>query len=200
MDSACRQAIRKSEKSGITIEHAAPEGFAEEFYGHLQDVFAKQDMRPTYRIERVRQLIEHVYPSGDLLLARVRDPEGRSIATGIYPGFRGFSLFWGNGSLRPYQIHRPNEALHSYAMRHFKRRGISLHDWGGRATYKSKYGVSTFSVVAFRRSRFGVISMRGILRRRSTTTRATCGAPGTRQRSTRTDRARSGATGRILVA
>jgi Acetyltransferase (GNAT) domain len=105
----------------------------------------------------VRQLIEHVYPSGDLLLARVRDPEGRSIATGIYPGFRGFSLFWGNGSLRPYQIHRPNEALHWYAMRHFKRRGIPLHDWGGRATYKSKYGVATFSVVAFRKSRIGVI-------------------------------------------
>jgi GNAT acetyltransferase-like protein len=157
MDSACRRAIRKSEKSGITIEQAAPEGFAEEFYGHLEDVFAKQGMRPTYKVERVRQLIEHVHPSGDLLLGRVRDPEGRSIATGIYPGFRGFSLFWGNGSLRPYQIHRPNEALHWYAMRHFKQRGIPLHDWGGRATYKSKYGVSTFSVVAFRKSRFGLI-------------------------------------------
>jgi hypothetical protein len=157
MDSACRRAIRKSEKSGITIEHAAPEGFAEEFYVHLQDVFAKQGMRPTYAVKRVRQLIEHVYPSGDLLLARVRDPEGRSIATGIYPGFRGFSLFWGNGSLRPYQIHRPNEALHWYAMRYFKQQGIPLHDWGGRATYKAKYGVSTFSVVAFRQSRFGVI-------------------------------------------
>jgi hypothetical protein len=157
MDSACRRAIRKSEKSGITIEQAAPEGFAEEFYLHLQDVFAKQGMRPTYAVERVRQLIKHVHPLGDLLLARVRDPEGRSIATGIYPGFRGFSLFWGNGSLRPYQIHRPNEALHWYAMRYFKRQGIPLHDWGGRATYKSKYGVSTFSVVAFRKSRFSAI-------------------------------------------
>jgi hypothetical protein len=157
MDSACRRAIRKSEKSGITIEQAAPEGFAEEFYLHLQDVFAKQGMRPTYAVERVRQLIKYVHPLGDLLLARVRDPEGRSIATGIYPGFRGFSLFWGNGSLRPYQIHRPNEALHWYAMRYFKRQGIPLHDWGGRATYKSKYGVSTFSVVAFRKSRFSAI-------------------------------------------
>jgi hypothetical protein len=42
-------------------------------------------------------------------------------------------------------------------MRHFKQQGIPLHDWGGRATYKSKYGVSTFSVVAFRKSRFSVI-------------------------------------------
>jgi hypothetical protein len=158
MSSACRRAIRKSEKSGVTIEQAAPEGFAEEFYPHLQDVFAKQGIRrPTYGIDRVHKLIKHVHPSGDLLLARVRDPEGRSIATGIYPGFRGFSLFWANGSLRPYQIHRPNEALHWYAMRYFKQKGIPLHDWGGRATYKTKYGVETFSVVAFRKSRYNII-------------------------------------------
>jgi hypothetical protein len=137
MTSACRRAIRKSEKSGITIEHAAPEGFAEEYYGHLEDVFAKQGMKPTYGVERVRQLIKHIWPSGDLLLARVRDPDGRS--------------------LRPYQIHRPNEALHWHAMRHYKRLGIPLHDWGGHATYKSKYGVETFSVVAFRKSRLRVI-------------------------------------------
>jgi hypothetical protein len=157
MSSACRRAIRKSEKSGITIEHAAPEGFAEEFYSHLQDVFAKQGMTPTFGVDRVQKLVRHVYPSGDLLLARVRDPEGRSIATGIYPGFRNFGLFWGNGSLRPHQIHRPNEALHWHAMRYFKQKGIPLYDWGGRATYKAKYGVSTFSVVAFRKSRFSVI-------------------------------------------
>jgi hypothetical protein len=42
-------------------------------------------------------------------------------------------------------------------MRHYKSLGIPLHDWGGRATYKSKYGVETFSVVAFRKSRFSVI-------------------------------------------
>jgi hypothetical protein len=112
MDSACRRAIRKSEKSGITIEHGEPEGFAEEYYSQLLDVFAKQDMKPTYGLDRVKKLIEHIHPSGDLLLARARDPDGRSIATGIYAGFNQFALFWGNGSLRPYQSLRPNEALH----------------------------------------------------------------------------------------
>jgi hypothetical protein len=157
MTSACRRAIRKAEKSGITIEHAESEGFAEEYYGHLLDVFAKQDMKPTYPLDRVKKLIEHVHPSGDLLLARVRDPEGRSIATGIYAGFKRFGLFWGNGSLRPYQSLRPNEALHWHSMRHFKRLGLPLYDWGGRATYKTKYGVAEFSLLALRKSRFGVI-------------------------------------------
>jgi hypothetical protein len=157
MDGACRRAIRKAQKSGITIEHAAPEGFAEEYYGHLLDVFAKQDMKPTYPLDRVKKLIEHVHPSGDLLLARVRDPEGRSIATGIYAGFGRFGLFWGNGSLRPYQHYRPNEALHWHSMRYFKQQGLPLYDWGGRATYKTKYGVVPFSLLAFRKSRFGMI-------------------------------------------
>jgi hypothetical protein len=157
MTSACRRAIRKSEKSGITIEHAEPEGFAEEYYSHLLDVFAKQGMKPTYPLDRVRKLIEHIHPSGDLLLARVRDPEGRGIATGIYAGFNRFALFWGNGSLRPYQFLRPNEALHWHSMCHFKRLGMPVYDWGGRATYKEKYGVVEFSLLALRKSRFGAI-------------------------------------------
>lgn len=157
MTSACRRAIRKAEKSGVTVEAASPEGFAEEFYGQLEDVFAKQDMRPTYSCERVRKLIEHVHPSGDLLLARVRDPEGRSIATGIYPGYGALSLFYGNGSVREHQILRPNEALHWFAMRYWKSRGVGHHDWGGANAYKAKYGVVPFETLAFRKSRFKVI-------------------------------------------
>ncbi len=157
MTSACRRAIRKAHKSGVTIEHAAPEGFAEEYHSHLRDVFAKQDMKPTYGPDRVQKLIDHVHPSGDLLLARVRDPDGRSIASGIYVGFGRFGLFWGNGSLRQHQILRPNEALHWHAMRHFKAQGLPMYDWGGRADYKVKYGVVPFSLPAFRKSRFGAI-------------------------------------------
>jgi hypothetical protein len=157
MTSACRRAIRKAEKSGVVIEQAAAEGFAEDYYGHLCDVFAKQGMRPTYGVERVHMLIEHVHPSGDLLLARARDPEGRSIATGIYPGFNQVSYFWGNGSLRQHQLLRPNEALHWFALRYWKARGIRHHDWAGANDYKAKYGVRTYAMVALRKSRFKFI-------------------------------------------
>jgi hypothetical protein len=157
MSSACRRAIRKAEKSGVTVEPADPKGFAKEYGAQLEDVFAKQDLRPTYSHTRVQALIDHVYPSGDLLLARVRDPEGRCIATGIFPGFNGFSFFWGNGSLRAHQILRPNEALHWFAMRYWKQRGMRQHDWGGANAYKTKYGVVPFTTVALRRSRYAVL-------------------------------------------
>jgi Acetyltransferase (GNAT) domain len=157
MTSACRRAIRKAEKSGVIVEPATPDGFAEEYHAQLQDVFAKQDLRPTYSSARVHKLIEHVHPSGDLLLARVRDADGRSIATGIFPGFGSFSFFWGNGSLRAHQILRPNEALHWFAMRYWKQRGMHWHDWGGANAYKAKYGVVPFATVALRKSRYAAL-------------------------------------------
>ena len=157
MTSACRRAIRKAEKSGVAVEVADPGGFAEEYHAQLCDVFAKQGLRPTYSPARVQQLIDHVHPSGDLLLLRVRDPEGRCIATGIFPGFNTFSFFWGNASLREHQILRPNEAVHWFAMRHWKARGMRQHDWGGANPYKAKYGVVPYTTVALRRSRHALI-------------------------------------------
>jgi hypothetical protein len=72
MASACRRNIRKADKSGVVIEEADPgdEAFADEFYNQLRDVFAKQNLVPTYSIERVRALIRHLAPAGRILLVR----------------------------------------------------------------------------------------------------------------------------------
>jgi hypothetical protein len=157
MTSACRRAIRKAEKSGVVIEEASPEGFAEEYHQHLEDVFAKQGLRPIYSVDHVARMISHVHPSGDLLLIRAREPGGKSIATGIYPGFGRLSFFWGNGSLREHQQLRPNEALHWYALRYWKSRGMRHHEWGGADDYKAKYGGTLFTLPEFRKSRFRFI-------------------------------------------
>jgi hypothetical protein len=159
MSSPCRRAVRKAEKSGVRVEEAQPDGFAAEYYEQLKDVFAKQSLRPTYTRERVEQLIEHVHASGDLLLARALDPQGRSIATGIYVGFGPFSFFWGNASLREHQHLRPNEALHWFAMRYWKGRGMQWHDWGGGGTYKEKYGGQPSAVPSFFKSRWRALSL-----------------------------------------
>ena len=158
MDSSTRRAIRKAEKVGLTVEEAAPEGFADEYYEHLIDVFAKQHLRPTYDQGRVAALIEHVHPTGSLLLVRARDVDGRSIATGIFPGFNDLSYFWGNGSLREYQILRPNEAIHWFAMRYWRGRGMAAHNWGGGGDYKQKYGGDRIDTLHLRVSRYAAIA------------------------------------------
>jgi len=158
MDSACRRCVRKAEKSGVVLEEAHDLAFADEYYEQLKDVFAKQGLVPTYPVERVRALVRNLEPTGRVLLVRARDPEGKCIATGIFPGFNKISEFWGNASFRSSQNLRPNEAIHWYAMKYWKNRGVEVHDWGGEGTYKEKYGCVPHSVPWFTKSRFGVIS------------------------------------------
>jgi hypothetical protein len=157
MESACRRCIRKAEKSGVQIEEAHDLAFADEYYEQLKDVFAKQGLVPTYSVERVRSLVRNMEPSGNVLLIRARDGEGRCIATGIYPGFNQIAEFWGNASFRAYQNLRPNEACHWYAMRYWKKRGAAIFDWGGEGTYKEKYGCVSYRVPWFTKSRYQIV-------------------------------------------
>lgn len=154
MKSSCRGHIRKAERNGTRIEEASPIGFAEEYFKHLTDVFAKQNLKPTYDQERIEKLIKHLHPTGDLLLLRARDAEGRSIATGIYSGFNKLSYFLGNGSLRQFQQASPNESMHWYAMRYWKNHGVEKHYWGGGGDYKEKYGGARTSTMSFSLSKY----------------------------------------------
>lgn len=158
MDSACRRCIRKAEKSGVILEEAHDAHFADEYFAQLKDVFAKQGLVPTYSVERVRALIKNLEPTGRILLVRARDAKGNCIATGIFPGFNKIAEFWGNASFRSSQNLRPNEAIHWYAMRYWKKRGAEIYDWGGEGTYKEKYGCIAHRVPWFTKSRFAVIS------------------------------------------
>jgi hypothetical protein len=158
MDSACRRCVRKAEKSGVVIEEAHDAAFADEYYAQLKDVFAKQGLVPTYGIDRVRALVQHLAPTGRILLLRARDPEGKCIATGIFPGFNKIAEFWGNASYRSGQTFRPNEAMHWHVMRCWKNRGLEVYDWGGEGTYKEKYGCKLHRVPWFTKSRYQIVS------------------------------------------
>jgi hypothetical protein len=157
MASCRRRAIRKAEKNGLTVEVASPDGFAEEYYEQVSDVFGRQGLTPTYSLERVQKLIKHVHPSGDLLLARVKESGGRTIAAGIYAGFGRLSYYWGSGSLGKYQFLRPNELLHWFALRYWKNKGAQEHEWGAAGSYKAKYGPSPLDVPSFRKSRYNAV-------------------------------------------
>ncbi|HEY7271942.1 MAG TPA: GNAT family N-acetyltransferase [Actinoplanes sp.] len=159
MASACRRNIRKADKSGVVIEEADPDdAFAAEFYDQLRDVFAKQGLVPTYPVERVRSLLRHLGPAGDLLLLRARDPDGRCIATAVLPWHHETMYFWGGASYRQHQHLRPNEALIWYALRYAKSRGVTEFDFVGGNAYKAKYGTTEVPVPWARRSRSPLVA------------------------------------------
>jgi CelD/BcsL family acetyltransferase involved in cellulose biosynthesis len=161
MSSACRRAVRKAAKSGVRVEEARPEGFAEEYHAQLAEVFARQSLTPTYDVDRVRELIRCLHPTGRLLLVRALAPDGRGIATGLFPAMNGTAYFWGGASRQRDQILRPNEALFWFAMRFWKARGVTILDLGGGGDYKRKFGPRELSVPFFRRSRLpGLMRLR----------------------------------------
>ena len=156
--SACRRCIRKAEKAGVTIQEAHDDLFADDYYAQLQDVFAKQSLVPTYPIERVRELIRQVHPTGRLLLLRARDQEERCIATGIFPAMNKTMYFWGGASWRQFQMSRPNELIQWYAMKYWKKQGTHRYDMGGGGDYKRKYGGYEIAVPWIRKSRYPFMS------------------------------------------
>jgi hypothetical protein len=174
MTSACRRCVRKAEREGILVEEAHDLEFADEYYAQLQDVFAKQSLVPTYGIERVRQLITHIHPTGHLLLLRARDRGGRCIATGIFPHMNRIMYFWGGASWRHSQSFRPNEALQWQAMRIGKKLGLHTYDMGGGGDYKRKYGGNEIAVPWFRKSKYPWIRYLRDMARQSHKMRQVC--------------------------
>ncbi len=158
MTSACRRAIRRAAKVGVRVEEATGSAFADEYHEQLVEVFARQGLKPSYDVTRVRTLIECLHPTGRLLLLRAIGPDGEHIATGIFPAMNGTAYFWGGASRRQHQIHRPNEAIFWHAMRYWRDRGVTTFDMGGGGDYKLRYGPRQLTVPSFYRSRLPGLS------------------------------------------
>ncbi len=159
MAGACRRNIRKAAKSGVIIEEAGTDpSFADEFYDQLRDVFAKQNLVPTYSVERVKSLIRHLAPAGRISLLRARDADGRCIATAVLPWYHRTMYFWGGASYREHQHLRPNEALIWHALRQAKARGVTEFDFVGGNAYKAKYGTTEVAVPWARQSRWPLVA------------------------------------------
>jgi hypothetical protein len=154
---ACRRCIRKADREGIRIEIARDMSFVDEYYEQLKQVFARQNLVPTYPKERVELLLHYLLPTGQLLLLRARDREGRCIATGIFPALYDTMFFWGGASWRHSQHLRPNQAIQWFAIRYWKARNITKYDMSGSGEYKRRYGGAPIAIPWGRKSRYRML-------------------------------------------
>ncbi|MGA8213701.1 MAG: GNAT family N-acetyltransferase [Candidatus Sulfotelmatobacter sp.] len=152
-----RRCVRRAAKNGVVVEEAHDVGFADDYYHQLQDVFRRQKLVPTYGVERVRALIKHLLPTGNLLLLRARGPDNRCLACAIYPGMNKLADFWGGSSYADTHALRPNEALHWYALCYWKRSGAEVFDWGGGGIYKERFGPRPIAIPWFYKSKFKLL-------------------------------------------
>jgi hypothetical protein len=140
MKHQCRNCIRKAAKSGIRIEEAVDDEFADDFHAQLTHVYEVKGLPVPYDVDRVKTLIELLAPTGRLLLLRARNEDGVCVATGIFTGMNTTAFAWGSASYRHYSESRPNEAIFWHAMRYWRAKGIRVFDLTGAAEYKKKYG------------------------------------------------------------
>jgi Acetyltransferase (GNAT) domain len=156
MDRNRKRRLRAAEKAGVRIEEAYDSNFVADFYPQLVEVYAQRKLAPPYNRLRVEKLIQHLLPTGNLLLLRAKEPSGTCIATAIYVGMNKFATYWGTGSHRSCLHLGPNEALNWYAMRYWKKKGVKIFDWGGLGEYKQRYGGASVLIPRFSRSRFRI--------------------------------------------
>lgn len=163
----CRNFIRQFERRGATIEIAeANDEFAQEYYDQLIDVFAKQELMPSYGLEKVKRIMHIFGKTGKLLCLRVRDPEGKSIASSIFFGFHKKCYFWGGASYREHQHYRPNEYMIWTAIKYWREKGCEVMDMVGDRAYKRKFGPEPQSYALVYLTKFPIlISMRNLAKK-----------------------------------
>jgi hypothetical protein len=148
-----RRGIRKAIKSGVIVEEASDLGFADDYFAQFQEVMSNKSLHPAYGLERVRQLVRDIFPTGSLLLLRARDPEGRCIATGIFLNLNKTAIYWGGASWRQYQSLHPNELIMWQAMKTLKGRGAQILYLGGEAEqFKLKFGSVDANIFRLRKA------------------------------------------------
>ena len=158
MESSGRNCIRKAIRSGVSTEAVEDINFAEEYYSQYQSIMALHNLVPTYGLDYVKNMIEYLLPTGNLLLLRSRADNGLSIATGIFLALNKTAVFWGAASLREYQSLRPNEPLAWEGMKRLKARGIRILHLGGTCDqYKKKLGGMDACLYRLRKTRFRVL-------------------------------------------
>lgn len=144
MSTNARRNIRRAERRLLAVEEVGSRdtaGFAGECYAQVRDAFLRRGVSPTYGGDRIRDLLDAMLPSGNLLALRALTEDGRTAGTCISAGMAGGRAVFLTGAADPFLLDvRPNEALMWHTMRAWRDRGAHTFDFGGGGTYKLKFG------------------------------------------------------------
>jgi CelD/BcsL family acetyltransferase involved in cellulose biosynthesis len=140
IDLKSRQKIRKAKRLGASVREATGAAFAAEFYDQFVEVLARKTLSPPYGPECPRALLEVLAPRGMVYALDVTDPDGRSIATGIFPHDDRTVYYWGGASRLAGWQFSPNDLLQWAAMETACLRGLQIYNMCGYGYFKSKFG------------------------------------------------------------
>ncbi len=135
-----RQKVRKARRLGVTVEESTDSSMTDEFFDQFVEVLARKNLFPPYRPSCPRTLFEYLKPK-DLLFAFVlRAPNGRPIATGMFPHDERSVYFWGGGSRINAWGFSPNDLLQWTVMETAAKRGLTMYNMCSYGYFRSKFG------------------------------------------------------------
>jgi CelD/BcsL family acetyltransferase involved in cellulose biosynthesis len=142
IDLKSRQKIRKAQRLGASIHEASGADFAAEFYDQFVEVLARKTLSPPYGPECAPALLDRLGREAMVFALEIKDPDGHSIATGIFPHDDRTVYYWGGASRLSGWRYSPNDLLQWAAMEAACRRGIRVYNMCGYGYFKSKFGGS----------------------------------------------------------
>ncbi len=144
LDPACRRAVRKAEREGVTIQEVRLAEVADRYYELAQMVFARHHRPPPLRKEDYLRM-DRAIEAGAHARVLAALHRGQIVAAGIFP-FDSRTVYYLDGvSDRAAQSLRPNNLLHWEVIRWAAARGLQEYDMVGAgipgvARFKQTFG------------------------------------------------------------
>src|SRR5436190_1011883 len=155
-DSA-RRNIRRALKLGLEPRFESDEGFVDEAYEQIKEVFARGGHMVPFGKKRVLEFFHHMKASGNLVAVSIYLPEGNvNIATGLFT-IAGRELYlWQWAHRTQYRWYRPTELMTWTVMKKAMAQGCTTFDFMGLGDFKANFGaVADESQYRWIRSRYG---------------------------------------------
>jgi hypothetical protein len=135
-----RNRIRKAINHGLTVEDTDEAVVADEFYDRYVALMHGKGLVPPYPREHPRSLVRHLKKAALLFALRVRDKDGRVLATGLFPHDDQSIFFWGGSSWPDGRDLNPNDFLQWSAMRLAAAHGLRIYNMCGYGRFKKEFG------------------------------------------------------------
>ena len=135
-----KKQIRNYHNHGYSIAKVEPnEDFANLYYGQLIEVFALQNLKPFYSLEKVKSLLNSFkdYKENILCLKSFNLSDNSEIGTAIFLTYKNFAITFGSASYTAQKKSNMNHVVRWEAIKHFKDGGVTFFDFGGYNPYKS---------------------------------------------------------------
>ena len=138
---SARRNVKRGVKLGLVVKFEGDEGFVEEHYDQLVEVYARGGNAIPFTKKRALEFFRHMKESGNLLAVSVHLPDGGPcIATGTFTVEGKELLLWMWAHRTRYRWYRPTELMTWTVMKRAMELGCDHVDFMGRGDFKAKFG------------------------------------------------------------